>query len=206
MSSDKKTYARGRTVFENTRTVKTRQRGGLIELLDDDGNVTQRLYLPNIPEIPREMFEVRLPLVVSPPSLIQQIASQNEDLYRLMPEDFERLVAELLNRDGWEVELTARTKDDNIDVFAFHRVGGIPLSMLVQCKRYAVERKIGIDIVRSVIYTADKYRTNLAMIATSSSFTTGAIEEKLQFQPWRLDLRDHNAIIAWCLKHAQAND
>ena len=198
-------FSAGQTNFGPPRKTKVRYTGSQIEVLDEDGAVTDTLLHPwsvDMCEEPRTQFveEVHFDIAVVAYELIGVIANNTTQLCNLTPEAFEELIARLLSNDGWHVELTARTRDDNIDVIAIRRDFDLPASMIVQCKRYKESRKIGIDIVRSVMYTIDKYRTNFGMIATTSTFTSGAILEGRQMNPWRMEFRDLERIRDWCRK------
>lgn len=109
---------------------------------------------------------------------------------------FEDLVARLLENFGWEVTPMGYTKDDGIDIIAARRVApDVRFNMMVQCKRFAPGRKVGIEIVREVWAVKWQKGFNQAMIATTSAFTRGAQRQGVE---WSLELRDRDAILAWC--------
>jgi len=109
---------------------------------------------------------------------------------------------ELLARDGWHVELTGKSADGGIDIFALNRVGSVRHSMLVQAKRYASHRKVGVSVVREVLYLVERHRVNSGLIATTSHFTEVASRER-ELHNWRLGLRDKEAILEWLNSHAK---
>jgi HJR/Mrr/RecB family endonuclease len=82
--------------------------------------------------------------------LITHLSRSPEDLYRLEPAHFEELVAELLHREGMEVQLTPKTRDGGRDVLALHNGSAGQHLYLVECKRYSPDRPIGVDLVRSL--------------------------------------------------------
>jgi hypothetical protein len=132
---------------------------------------------------------------------LRLLASTPEELYRLTSREFEVLVSELLARDGWHVELTGRSADGGIDIFALNRAGSIPHSMLVQAKRYASHRKVGVSVVREVLYLVESHRVNSGLIATTSHFTQIAGRER-DLHSWRLALTDKEALLEWLGTHA----
>ncbi len=105
-------------------------------------------------------------------------------------------MATLLQRSGWAVTPTGYTKDGGIDVVAVKTIEhNIPCEMLVQCKRYAGHRPVGVSVVREVVAVRLAHRFHHAMIATTSHFTKGA---QLEAHEWKLDLRNRNEILDWC--------
>jgi HJR/Mrr/RecB family endonuclease len=128
------------------------------------------------------------------------IAKDSRRLYSISAPAFEELVARLLQTFGWEVDIVARSGDDGIDAIATRLVKpDITIRMMVQAKRYAAHRKVGIDQVRELWAVKWKHGFHDALLATSSSFTRGA---KDQAEQWRLTLRDHDAITLWAREFA----
>jgi restriction endonuclease Mrr len=109
---------------------------------------------------------------------------------------FEQLMAELLERFDWEVQSMGYTKDGGVDLLAVkHTAPDFHCEMLVQCKKYASDRPVGISFVRELWSVRWARSAHQAMLATTSSFTSGA---RAQADEWKLDLRDHDGIIQWC--------
>lgn len=58
------------------------------------------------------------------PSMIalgRQLIENGHSLYNLEPRQFEELIADLLDRDGWKVILTPQSRDGGVDVIAERR-------------------------------------------------------------------------------------
>ncbi len=66
--------------------------------------------------------------------VVQRIAKNPEAMRQLPPRQFEAFIAELLRGLGWEVQLTARTRDGGRDVIAIKT--SERQRLLVECKRY----------------------------------------------------------------------
>ncbi len=99
------------------------------------------------------------------------------DLQNLSGIDFERAVAELLGRMGFQTEMTKSSGDGGIDIIAsLNRplVGG---RYLVQCKRLAPGSLVGAPIVREFYgaLTADRTAVK-GILITTSGFTNQARE------------------------------
>jgi len=120
----------------------------------------------------------------------------------LSPTDFEFFVRDVFAAAGWtDLEMTETGKDfahgdGGIDIIAVRRVKPeIDYRMMVQCKKYSKRRKVGVEVVRQVWSVKNDGHFHNAMIATTSAFTKGASD---QADSWKLELRDHNAIVDWC--------
>ena len=121
----------------------------------------------------------------------------NNPGYRLKPRQFEELIAEILASYGWQVRLTAPTKDGGYDIYAISptQATGIETSWIIECKKYAPERKIGVDIIRGLFGVKMDLKVANAMLATTSHFTRGAMDYKAS--RYDLQLRDYQGILEW---------
>jgi len=107
--------------------------------------------------------------------LLCQINRCPGKLRGLHPRQFEAFVAEIWKRFGYVVELTARTRDGGRDVIAVkHRE--VSLRFLIECKHFDCNRKVGVAIVRSLYGVKMHERATKAILATTSSFTKGALD------------------------------
>lgn len=98
-------------------------------------------------QLPRPPLEI----VAKWDQVMEEIASGQVPLYALDPRAFEDLMAWLLERFGWQVTSMGYTKDGGADLLAVKQVNpGVPFEMLVQCKRFAPHRKVGISYVREL--------------------------------------------------------
>ena len=105
-------------------------------------------------------------------------------------------MADILERAGWAVSPMGYTKDGGIDIVAVRSLEfGVPIEMLVQCKRNKRTRKVGVGVVKELWATKWKQGAHQAMVATTSTFTRGAVKEA---SSWKMELRDHIAIFDWC--------
>ena len=128
--------------------------------------------------------------------IMNHIATDGSQLYQLPWKRFEDLISNLLEQYGWETTPMGYTKDDGVDIVAVRRVApGVPLRMMVQCKRLATTRKVDVSVVREVWSVKSEKFFHQAMIATTSTFTRGA---KQKGEKWDLTLQDHDAIVQWC--------
>lgn len=125
---------------------------------------------------------------------VKALARNPNDIYRLTPREFEKLIAALLSDLGWQVELTPQTKDGGKDIIATIPFGTGKLLGIVECKRYSPEQKVGIDIVERFVYTIrEKTKASLGMMMTTSFFTKGAWDVTREHS-WQLHLNDFDKV------------
>ena len=130
--------------------------------------------------------------------LMEYLRRNPNRMYNIKPRQFEELIAEILSSYGWEVQLTPPTKDGGYDIFAVSKdVSGIQSSWIVECKKYKQSNKVGVDSVRSLYGAAGdlEYRNIAMMLATTSSFTSGA--RKYASSKYNFELRDYESILEW---------
>lgn len=153
---------------------------------------TNQIALPK-----KEIISTVRPKIVSATDhLILKLKRQPESIYDISPRKFEELLAELLTDLGWEVELTKATGDGGKDILAYLDTDIGKILCLVEAKRYREDRKIGVDLVRSLFGTLYDHRASSAMLITTSSFTAGAKEFQRKYQ-YQLSLRDYGGIVQW---------
>jgi hypothetical protein len=129
--------------------------------------------------------------------IITGIYYRETNLLSVDPHDFERIIAELLRYQGYRVDLTKRTRDGGFDLIALSQAkGDFPLKFLVECKRYTSE-KIGIEIVRQLMYVVQQEQANKGIIATTSYFSQEVKKHQTSVVPYLLDLRDKDDILQW---------
>lgn len=135
--------------------------------------------------------------------LLSRLAKQPNLIHELDPRRFEELVARLLEDHGCEVSLTKRTRDGGYDIFG--RIKGLIASpvFLAECKRYAPNNRVGVEVVRGLYAVTEIRRANLGLIITSSSFTKDAREEKIRIGD-RIELKEFHDLCAWLSPYTKA--
>lgn len=127
--------------------------------------------------------------------LIAYLAKHPEKMRDMPARKFEELVAELFKHKGYEVHLTPRTRDGGYDVHAVQRSGIGTMLVIIECKRYAVENKVGVEIVRGLYGVVEQQRATLGIIATTSYFSSDAKRFHNDVQ-YRLALADFDQMRA----------
>jgi restriction system protein len=129
-------------------------------------------------------------------ALLHQIASDPHLVFNMPPRRFEELVAELLERNGYTVTLTPQTRDGGKDMYAAKHDDFGSFLYVVECKRHAPDRPVGVGVVRALHGVAQHERVNAAMVMTTSYFTGPAREfaEDLRYQ---VSLKDYFDLRHW---------
>ncbi len=125
--------------------------------------------------------------------ILQKIQNKLVDLDNLGWRDFEKLIAHLLETDGYNVELMQGSKDDGIDVVATRDLGDAGLfKSLWQAKKYRLDRKVGLSLVREMADVRADYKASKAIIVTTSYLTSGALDrvKRDRFQLGKVDRTD----------------
>lgn len=133
---------------------------------------------------------------VASATLAERLKKTPEEMHRLAPREFEYLVAELLSDLGYRVEVTPATRDGGKDLLAYLDTALGTLLCLVEVKKYRRDRKIGIDLVRSLYGTLCDAQANSAILVTTSSFSKDAREFQRKHE-YQLSLRDYDDVVGW---------
>jgi restriction system protein len=129
--------------------------------------------------------------------IIREIYLNNVKLFSIHPREFEKIIAELLYNQGFDVELTKQTRDNGYDILALKYIDNFsPIKYLVECKRYSEKNKVGIEIVRSFKEVIATEQANKGIIVTSSYFTLDAINKQKE-TPYLLDYKNKDEVINW---------
>ncbi len=132
--------------------------------------------------------------------LIRHLQEHPQALDSVHPRQFELLIAELLARFGWRVELTPAQKDGGFDIFGITKdIAGVRSSWIIECKKYREDRKVGVGIARAVYAVKGDLRVSNALLVTSSYFTKGVIDFKAS--RYDLELRDLAGVVEWINKY-----
>ena len=128
--------------------------------------------------------------------IVAHLAREPQLLYQLAPRKFEELVAKLLEQQGCDVTLTKATRDGGYDILGRVKNGPASLLFLAECKRYAPENRVGVEVVRGLYGVTEIQKANYGLIVTTSTFTRDAKEETLKIGP-RMQLAEYDDLCSW---------
>jgi Restriction endonuclease len=150
-----------------------------------------------------EEIEGRLPMreLISQ-SIIDSVARDPDVLLDLSKRDFERLMAELFARMGFEVDLYRASKDGGIDFLAVDPGEVDPIVIVVQCKhpdRPVAGKKstaLSVATVREVYGVAKANDLAGAIAITSTTYSSDA-KAFAELKPEEIALADRDDILEW---------
>jgi restriction system protein len=128
--------------------------------------------------------------------LLARLKSEPELLRSLSPRKFEEVVAELLERQGYDIELTQVSRDGGFDMYAAKNDTLGQFLYLVECKKYSPPNKVGVQVVRHLHGVVQHKRATAGIVATTSFFTDAATEFQQEIKH-QLQLRDYVEMQKW---------
>jgi hypothetical protein len=111
------------------------------------------------------------------PELLRFLQEDPASLQSLTPDEFERIVADRLDRMGYNVTLTGASnrKDGGIDLIAVPKVSNLgSLVIAGQVKHHQGNQKTGREAVDRLLAWKDSY-FGVGLLATNTTFTRDAI-------------------------------
>ncbi len=126
---------------------------------------------------------------------------QPDYLYQLSPRQFEELIAALFKNHGFQVELTAQTRDGGYDIVAVSSTKLPTETILVEVKHFAPSRPVGVGIVRALYGVKALRGAEKVILVTSSYVSPDAKREFARVIPWELELKEGTDVIRWCRKY-----
>ncbi len=128
-------------------------------------------------------------------------ASRPDDLHRLSWREFEMLLARVFQSQGFEAELGPGSGDGGIDVRLLQRDPIGDILTLVQAKKYAPSRKIGLEAVAALHGVADVEKAQRSLFVTTSSYQPAAkaFSGRTSIP---MELKTSNDVVEWC-RHAK---
>jgi restriction endonuclease Mrr len=129
--------------------------------------------------------------------LLDKLLQGTIDLDALHWREFEELVADLLSKDGYHVELGPGRKDGGKDIVAVKEVEGVGLFMAVwQAKKLSTGKKVGIGVIRELADTCHEQKASKGIIVTTTTLTSVAIQ-RIQRDRYILGKVDRDDLLEW---------
>ncbi len=128
-------------------------------------------------------------------SLIKYYSDHPEELRKIDHRKLEEMIAELFSGFGYDVELTAQTRDGGKDIIAI-KDSEVKVKYLIEAKRPEPGTPIGVGPVRELYGVKTDEKATKAILATTTYFTAPA-KALQEDHIWELELRDYEGIMAW---------
>ena len=135
-------------------------------------------------------------IIVVNDSLIDKAYSDPDFFYKIKPYQFEELVAELLEKEGFKVNLTKKTHDGGKDIFIAQNNTLGNFLYYIECKQFAPTNHVGVKFVRELYGTISADRATAGLLVTTSYFSKEAKDfvENVQNQ---LSLKGYLELKKW---------
>ena len=136
--------------------------------------------------------------------IIVECTKDPSAIFKLTGRQFEKFLAKIFEEFGFEVQLTAKTKDGGADILCMTKPLDIPLKIAVEAKRYKPTNIISVGLVRAFIGAKDSLGANKLVFVTTSRFSKKAIElANSPFHINELELKSLSDIIKWANDYTQ---
>ena len=147
------------------------------------------IYIPNSKQrILTEAFQ----------EVVRAAERDRATLLRMSPRGFEEFMADVFKSLGFEVELTASSRDGGADLLCLNSTHGVPFRLAVEVKRYKETRPISVELVRSFVGANRELNANRLLYVTTSSYTKPAHDFATNFAGHILSLKQYEDIQDWC--------
>jgi len=108
---------------------------------------------------------------------------------------FEKLLADIVESFGYEVELMQGTKDNGVDIIAIKNKDSFGVhKYLIQAKQWS--NKVGIEPIQRLIFKTQELQATKSCLVTTSNFTKGALQLGNIYKHI-LDLKNGEALNTW---------
>jgi len=135
-----------------------------------------------------------------PQKLIDEISEHPELLDNVNQREFEKLIAELYARMGYEIDLRRYSKDGGLDFLAIKNEEKDPYIIIVECKHPPTKNTIGVGLVRTVNGVRDFNNVKQSILVTSSKFSSDAKSLAMENQD-KICLQDGKKVLEWIYEY-----
>lgn len=107
--------------------------------------------------------------------ILQKLLKNGSHFDNLTSRDFEKLVAQLLEAAGYEIELTKATRDGGIDIIAVKRHDIVGYFKTVWQAKKSSKNKVGLNVIRELADSVNEFKASKGIIVTSTYLTKDAL-------------------------------
>lgn len=127
-------------------------------------------------------------------SLLKRAKDDPKIIDNISSREFEEMVCELLDKQGYNVKLTKQTRDGGKDIIVVQKSVLGEFCIYVECKKSDKSNPISVRLVRELYGTVMADDATAGMIITTSYFTRDAKEYRDKIKH-RMTLKDYNDLI-----------
>lgn len=162
------------------------QYGNGIDFSSDTIHSEKKIIVP-----PKEIIRG---ITVVDSSLLRRAKENPQIIHSFSPREFEEMVCELLDKQGYNVKLTKQTRDGGKDIIVVQKSILGEFCIYVECKKYDASRPISVSLVRELYGTVMIDNATAGMLITTSHFSKDAKEYTEQIKH-RMTLKDYNDLL-----------
>ena len=143
--------------------------------------------------------ETRLRIARLSPSfhLLERFLESAAHLDALTWREFEELIADLLEKDGYTVTVGPGTKDGGKDITATKQLEEVGQFMSVwQAKKLMPGNKVELAVIRELADTRSQHKASKGVVVTTTYLTRGALE-RVQQDQYLLGKVDRDDLLRW---------
>lgn len=166
------------------------------QLLVDEAN--SKIIIPDTPKIITDVKVINS-------KLIHKVDKNPKLIHSLTSRQFEEFVAELFEKDGYNVSLTQQTHDGGKDLFIIENKRFGKFVYYVECKKYAADNPVGVRLVRELYGTVTADRATAGVLVTSSYFSNEAKQFTEQVKT-QMSLLEYADLTKWVNEIAKKNN
>lgn len=141
------------------------------DVINTDNIIINEIYSPEVQDIRHDSQIIILPIN---DKILKYFRDNPQEFYNLKSRQFEEIMAEIYKRLGYNVELTPETRDGGKDIILRKSDMVGDYIYYVECKKYSVNRPVGLGIVKEFLGTIVADKPNGGFIATTSFFSKDA--------------------------------
>lgn len=127
-------------------------------------------------------------------TLLRKAQQNPKVMYSFSSREFEQMICELLEKQGYKVKLTKQTRDGGKDIIILEQSIVGEFCVYVECKKYKENNPISVKLVRELYGTVEAEKATAGMLITTSYFTKDA-KEFTKKTKHRMALRDYNDLV-----------
>jgi restriction system protein len=109
--------------------------------------------------------------------IAKKLLESGKSLSMLQWREFEHLIGDLLEKDGWKVIVTQATKDGGVDIIANKEDSVLGMVKTVwQAKKYSGNNLVKLNEVRELYAAREEQKASKALIVSTNKLTKDAIK------------------------------
>lgn len=154
---------------------------------------SSKIILPS-KEIIVPSKEIKTSIAVVNDTLLEKARQNPKIMYTFTPREFEMMVCELLDKQGYNVKLTKQTRDGGKDIIVIQNSFLGEICICVECKKYNARNSVSVGMVKSFYGTVVSDAVSAGVIMTTSYFSKAAQEFTRNIK-YQMTLRDYDDLV-----------